>query len=97
MKRRILWFMAHWFGKDFISDYIFFSENAIVEDDLNRLVQIFNEGRYTPAIAGLDSENENIPSMEEFEKLHKMFRLATMALKVIKIFPLKIIQTCIFF
>ena len=61
-----------------------FSENSIVEDDLNRLVQIFNERRYTPAIAGSDSENENVPSMEEFERLHKMFKLATFALKVIK-------------
>ena len=45
-------------------------------------MQIFNEGRYTPEIAGSESENENIPSREEFEKLHKMFKLATAALKV---------------
>ena len=45
-------------------------------------MQIFNEGRYTPEFAGSESENENIPSREEFEKLHKMFKLATAALKV---------------
>ena len=59
-----------------------FTENSIGEDDINRLVQIFKEGRYTPVLGGSDSENESIPSMEEFEKLHKMFKLATAALKV---------------
>ena len=61
---------------------IAFLDASIVEDDLNRLVQIFNEGRYTPMISGSDSDNEDIPSKEEFEKLRKMFKLATHALKV---------------
>ena len=60
----------------------FFLDASIVEDDLNRLVQIFNEGRYTPVVTGSDSDNEDIPSKEEFEKLRKMFKLATHALKV---------------
>ena len=59
-----------------------FSEGSIAEDDINRLVQLFNEGRYTPIIGGSDSESEGSPSKEEFEKLHKMFKLATIALKV---------------
>ena len=62
------------------------TEGSIVEDDINRLVQIFNEGRYTPILGGSDSENESMPSMEEFEKLHKMFKLATTALKVSTIY-----------
>ena len=33
-------------------------------------------------LGGSDTENENMPSVEEFEKLHKMFKLATTALKV---------------
>ena len=45
-------------------------------------MQIFNGGQYTPEFAGSDSDSENIPSREEFEKLHKMFKLATVALKV---------------
>ena len=64
--------------------YFLFSESSIAEEDLNRLVQVFNEGRYTPVLTGSDSENENVPNMEEFEKLHKMFKLATLALKVEK-------------
>ena len=59
------------------------TEVSIGEDDINRLVQVFNDGRYTPIIAGSDSDNENVPNMEEFEKLRKMFKLATIALKVL--------------
>ena len=58
------------------------TEHTLGEDDINRLVQIFNEGRYNPVLGGSESGNDNMPNMEEFEKLQKMFKLATMALKV---------------
>jgi len=45
-------------------------------------VQIFNEGRYNPVLGGSESGNDNMPNIEEFEKLQKMFKLATVALKV---------------
>ena len=58
------------------------TEHTLGEDDINRLVQIFNEGRYNPVLGGSESGNDNMPNMEEFEKLQKMFKLATVALKV---------------
>ena len=57
------------------------TEHTLGEDDINRLVQIFNEGRYNPVLGGSESGNDNMPNMEEFEKLQKMFKLATVALK----------------
>ena len=58
------------------------TEHTLGEDDINRLVQIFNEGRYNPVLGGSESGNDNMRNMEEFEKLQKMFKLATVALKV---------------
>ena len=59
-----------------------FTEEGIGEDDITRLVHIFNEGLHNPIFAGFDEESESMPSREELQKVAKMFKLATSALKV---------------
>ena len=52
------------------------------ENDINRLVGIFNKGLFDPFPDGLEEGSDNLPSVEDLIKVQKMFSLATIALKV---------------